>query len=255
MPVHGTTTGATMIIDCEMHIGEMRGDPYTWLKEPVGVPQLLAIMDRYGIDRAIVMAPTEQSPRNLEVAEAVRQSDRLLSFAVINPYEADGGVPLLREAVLKYGMNGLKLMPLRHGYEIDGSAALPIMGEARELGLAVSIHSGAQFCLPWQIATLARQFPEVPIIMDHMGWRYYVDGAIQVACEQPNIYLETALVGMPGYIRMAVDKAGPEHVIYGSDYPTGHPASMIANIDAADLAPADRALVMGGNLTRLLRLA
>lgn len=243
-----------MIIDAEMHIGDFKGDPYTWLKEPVGVPQLLAIMDRYGIDRTIVMAATEQSPKNRAVAEAVKASERLLSFAVINPHEAHGGVGLLREAVLEFGMNGLKLMPLRHGYEIDGSTALPIMQEARNLCIPVSIHSGAQFCLPWQIAAIARKFPEVPVIMDHMGWRYYIDGAIDVAMEQPNIYLETALVGMPGYIRMAVDKVGPDRVIYGSDYPTGHPSSMIANIDAADLTPGDRALVMGGNLFRLLRL-
>jgi uncharacterized protein len=243
-----------MIIDCEMHIGEFKGDPYTWLEEPVGVQQLLAIMDKYGIDRTIVMASTEQSPQNLAVVEAIKGIDRLLSFAVINPYEAHGGVGLLRQAVQEWGMNGLKLMPLRHGYEIDGSAPLPIMQEAHDLGIPVSIHSGSQFCLPWQIARLARRFPDVPVIMDHMGWRYYIDGAIDVAMEQPNILLETALVGMPGYIRMAVDKVGGDRVIYGSDYPTGHPSSMIANIDAANLSPDDRALVMGGNLARILGL-
>lgn len=242
-----------MVIDCEMHIGDFKGDPYTWLKEPIAIPQLLAVMDAHGIDKTIVMAATEQSPKNIGVAEAIRVSDRLLSFAVINPYEEQGGVPLLRQAVLEYGMKGLKLQPARHAYEIDGSSAVALMREARELEIPVMIHSGTNYCLPWQIAMLARQFPEIPVIMDHMGWRYYVDGAIDVAKDHANIYLETALVAMPGYIRMAADKIGPERVIYGSDYPTGHPASMIANIDAADLTLADRALVMGGNLARLLK--
>jgi len=244
-----------MVIDCQAQIGDFKGDAYTWLKEPIGIPQLLAVMDRYGIDKTIVMAATEQSPKNIAVAEAIRASDRLLSFAFINPYEEQGGVPLLRQAVLDYGMKGLKLQPARHAYEIDGSNAVPLMREARELGIPVMIHSGTNYCLPWQIAMLARQFPEVPVIMDHMGWRYYVDGAIDVAKDYSNIYLETALVAMPGYIRMAVDKIGPERVIYGSDYPIGHPASMIANVDAADLSPADRALVMGDNLVRLLKLS
>mgnify|MGYP001214700310 FL=1 len=56
--------------------------------------------------------------------------------------------------------------------------------------------------------------------MDHMGWRYYVDGAINVALTTPNIYLETAMVSMPGYIKLAVNKIGADRVIYGSDYPT-----------------------------------
>jgi uncharacterized protein len=118
----------------------------------------------------------------------------------------------------------------------------------------VSIHSGAPFCLPWQIADLAEAFPSVPVIMDHMGWRYYVDGAINVARRVPNIYLETALVSMPGYIRMAGDKVGGDRVIYGSDYPTGHPEVMLAAIKAARLSPQDEELVVGGNLTRLLKL-
>jgi predicted TIM-barrel fold metal-dependent hydrolase len=245
-----------MIIDCEVHIGQFKGDPYTWLEGPVDAAQLLRIMDQYGIDRAIVMAPTEQFPKNQALAASIRSQPRLLSFAVVNPFGDENGVRELRTAITEWGMNGLKLMPLRHGYEIDGDAALPLMAAAAELGVAVSIHSGAaQFCLPWQIARLARRFPTVPVIMDHMGWRYYVDGAIDVALEQPNIYLETALVGMPGYIRMAVDKLGPERVIYGSDYPTGHPSSMMANIDAANLKPADKALVLGGNLARILGLA
>jgi len=243
-----------MIIDCEVHIGQFKGDPYTWLEEPVGVPQLLRIMDQYRIDRAIVMAPTEQFPKNEEIAASLRNQARLLGFAVVNPYGEGAGVPELRNAITKWGMSGLKLMPLRHAYEIDGETAVPIMKAAAEFGIPVSIHSGSQFCLPWQIADLARKFSTVPVIMDHMGWRYYVDGAINVAKEVPNIFLETALVGMPGYIRMAVDKVGPERVIYGSDYPTGHPSSMMANIDAANLKPADKELVMGGNLARILRL-
>jgi hypothetical protein len=136
-----------MIIDCEVHIGQFKGDPYTWLEEPVGVPQLLRIMDQYRIDRAIVMAPTEQFPKNEEIAASLRNQARLLGFAVVNPYGEGAGVPELRNAITKWGMSGLKLMPLRHAYEIDGETAVPIMKAAAEFGIPVSIHSGSQFCL------------------------------------------------------------------------------------------------------------
>lgn len=241
-------------IDCEMHIGKFSGDPYVWLGHPVGPPELEAILDEYRLDMTMVMAPTAQYPDNETLARDIAGHDRLIGFAVVNPYGPEGGVPELRRAVREWGMKGLKLMPLRHGYEADGSVPLKIMEYAAELGVPVSIHSGAQFCLPWQIGYLARQFPTVPVIMDHMGYRYYVDGAIDTAKEVPNVYLETALVSMPGYIRMAVDKVGADRVIYGSDYPTGHPASMIATIKAAKLTDADEALVMGGNLARIMNL-
>ena len=35
-----------MIIDCEVHIGKFKGDPYTWLEGPVDAAQLLGIMDK-----------------------------------------------------------------------------------------------------------------------------------------------------------------------------------------------------------------
>ncbi len=243
-----------MRIDCEMHIGEFSGDPYVWLGHPVGPAELEAVMDEYRLDMTMVMAPTAQYPDNGRLADALAGHDRLIGFAVVNPYGPDGGAPELRRAVTEWGMKGLKLMPLRHGYEVDGRTAWKVMESASELGVPVSIHSGAQFCLPWQIASLARLFPTVPVIMDHMGWRYYVDGAINVAREVPSIYLETALVSMQGYVRMAVDKVGADRIIYGSDFPTGHPSAMIATIKAAKLSAHDEALVMGENLARILGL-
>lgn len=243
-----------MRIDCEMHIGAFQGDPYVWLGHPVGPKELEAVLDAHGLDMAVVMAPTAQYPDNAALAQAIRGHPRFIGFAVVNPYGPGGGVPELDRAVREWGMKGLKLMPLRHGYEVDGGVPQRIMARAAELGLPVSIHSGAQFCLPWQIADLAQAFPSVPVIMDHMGFRYYVDGAINVARRVENIYLETALVSMPGYIRMAVDQVGAERVLYGSDYPTGHPAGMLATMKAAGLTERDEALVMGENLARLLRV-
>jgi predicted TIM-barrel fold metal-dependent hydrolase len=241
-------------IDCEMHIGEFKGDPYTWLGHDVTAAELESLMDEYAIDMSIVMAPTTDHPDNKSLAAAIKNHPRLFAFAVVNPYGPGGGVPELERAVHEYGMKGLKLQPLRHGYEADGDAALKVMACAERLQLPVAIHSGAQFCLPWQIGDLARKFPTVPVIMNHMGYRYYVDGAINVAMTTPNIYLDTVLVSMPGYLSMAVNKIGAHRVIYGSDYPTGHPSPMMAAIKVAKLKPEDEALVLGGTLARLMKL-
>jgi len=241
-------------IDCEMHIGAFKGDPYVWLDHDVGPDELESVLDAHGLDMTMVMAPTAEYPDNASIGRALRGHPRLIGYAVINPYGPGGGVEELERCVHEWDMKGLKLMPLRHGYEVDGDAPLAVMACASRLGLPVSIHSGAQFCLPWQIAHLARRFPDVPVIMDHMGFRYYVDGAINAAMETPNLYLETALVSIPGYVRMAVDKVGAERVIFGSDYPTGSPAASLAVIRDARLTPAQETLVMGGNLARLMKL-
>lgn len=91
--------------------------------------------------------------------------------------------------------------------------------------------------------------------MNHMGFRYYVDGAINVAMETPNIYLDTLLVSMPGYVSMAVNKVGADRILFGSDYPGGHSSPMIATIKAANLGAEAEELIMGGNIARLLKIS
>jgi predicted TIM-barrel fold metal-dependent hydrolase len=254
---HATSEGLakTWRIDCEVHMGEFRGDLYKWLGREIDANELNALLIEHHFDLAIVMPSVAQRPDNDQVGRGIKGQSRLKGFAMINPYEDDGGVYELERAVGEWGAVGLKLVPLRHGYDCDGSVPLKVMKCAERLELPVSIHSGAHYCLPWQIGALAKRFPSVPVIMDHMGWRYYVEGALDVAADTPNVYLETAMVSMPGYIRMAVDRLGAERVIYGSDFPTGDPASMIAVIRAAGLTPDQDAMVMGGTLAKLLRLA
>lgn len=243
-----------MRIDCEVHMGEFRGELYSWLDRKIGKSELEALLDEHGFDMALVMPSVAMFPDNASMGAAIRGSSRLLGFAMVNPCVEDGGVAELERAVGEWDAKGLKLVPLRHGYEADGSVPNRVMACAERLGLPVSVHSGAHYCLPWQIGALAARFPAVPVIMDHMGWRYYVEGALDVALSTPNIYLETAMVSMPGYIRLAVDKVGADRVIYGSDYPTGHPASMLEVIKAAKLGDEAESLVLGGNLARLLNI-
>jgi len=241
-------------IDCEVHIGDFQGDLYSWLGRKIDSEELEAVMDDHAFDMAIVMPSVAQFPDNDAVGRAIKGRARLLGFAMVNPYAADGGTYELERAVGEWDARGLKLVPLRHGYDCDSSVPMRVMELAQRLDLPVSIHSGAHYCLPWQIGALARRFPSVPIIMDHMGWRYYVEGAIDVALTTPNVYLETALVSMPGYIRQAVDRLGADRVIYGSDYPTGHPGAMMEVVKAAKLDGESESMVLGGSLARILKL-
>ena len=244
-----------MRFDCETHIGPMDGELFGWVGNHVSAQRLEDLMDEFELDMCIVAAATAEYPDNRMVGEAVKGHPRMVPNAVINPNGPGGGVPELERCVGEWGMKGLKLQPQRHGYDADGSAANRVMEFCERNGLSAAIHSGDRCCLPWQVGQLARRFPTVAVIMNHMGFRYYVDGAINVALETPNIYLDTILVSMPGYLKMAVDKVGADRVIYGSDFPVGHPSSMIAAIKAANLGTDAEKLIMGDNLARIMKIA
>jgi aminocarboxymuconate-semialdehyde decarboxylase len=61
----------------------------------------------------------------------------------------------------------------------------------------------------------------------------------------------------PAAIRLAIDFAGVDHILAGSDYPhqIGSIPKMLDSIGTLDVSAEDRAAILGGNAARLLKLA
>ena len=68
----------------------------------------------------------------------------------------------------------------------------------------------------------------------------------------PNIHADTSGVRRFDLLEQAVRRAGARKVLFGSDGPWLHPAVELAKVRLLGLPPADEALVLGGNLLRLI---
>ena len=98
---------------------------------------------------------------------------------------------------------GLKLHPLIDGYHPNDPGVHPLMELLREHGLPVLVHCGHPiFTLPWSIEELAVAFPDVRVVLGHMGHGnvVYINASIDVAARNPNVYLETS--GMPMHTKI-----------------------------------------------------
>src|SRR5258708_39626783 len=80
---------------------------------------------------------------------------------------------------------------------------------ARELGLVVNIHSGSEISHPLAIGALARRFPDVTVLMDHMGYREWSSDAIEAARDNPDLFLGTTSAS---FEPSTIDRAGRELV-------------------------------------------
>ena len=60
----------------------------------------------------------------------------------------------------------------------------------------------------------------------------------------------------PGALKLAIDFAGADHILAGSDYPhqIGSIPLMLESLRALPISEEDRAAILGGNAARLLRL-
>jgi uncharacterized protein len=245
-----------MIIDCELYYHGRDGIAAG--EAAVEVDRLDALCRETGVDRAVLMPTPTFRPRNRLVAEALeaapRSRGRFLGCALVNPHFGEDAVAELERAVGEWGFRAAKLMPTLHAVGLVGPLAHPVMRKARELGIPVTIHSGESPAHPLEIGVLAEAFPDVPVIMDHMGYRNHVAAAIAAATRTPNLYLMTTAVMEPHCIRDAVQALGADRVVFGSNGPSVSPAAQLLVIRQAELAAADERKVLGENAARLLRL-
>ena len=158
-----------MIIDCELYLLEfpVAGRVYT-------IPDLEEMLDEAGIDMAVLMPPITLQPDNHWMVEQINGNPRFIPCAMHNPHFGAKAVSDLEIEVRDWGIRGLKLNPTKHGFHAASKLVHPLMEKCSELGIPVSIHSEGGYSHPLIISALAQAFPEVQIIMDHMGYRYWV---------------------------------------------------------------------------------
>ena len=229
-----------MIIDVELYIS----------KESQA-KELAKLEQEAGIDRAVLMPAPTLRPDNAAVRNVGAQFSMFLPCACVNPKLGHEAVEEFETAVKEWGFVGLKLMPPKHGYRVVDEIVYPLLQKATELNVPVSIHSSQEQCHPADVGFMALEFPDLAIIMDHMGYRYFSRQAILAAKHAPNLYLATTAVPEPGVIKTAVSKLGPERVLFGSNGPGMPPDLQLEVIRRAELGAEAEALVLGGNAARL----
>lgn len=230
----------------------MRMDFEIYLSPGYTVEDILALEDRAGIDMAVVMPQIQERCDNEGLARAIKGQERLIGCACVNPNYGGEAVEELRRAIKEWGLRGLKLMAVIQRYFIDSAVVDPLMREARELGIPVTIHSGGSPCHPTEIAQVAARYPEVPIIMDHMGYPGHTAAAVEAARKYSNLYLGTTRVAMePAFVRKAVEELGPERIVFGSNGPSIWPDLALESIRRLNLGDEAERLILGENLARI----
>jgi predicted TIM-barrel fold metal-dependent hydrolase len=220
--------------------------------------RLVELFDEASPDyRAVLFPPSRDLyPKNRGLHEALAafsERERFIPCTYINPnlYDAVGE---LETAVESYGFMGMKLMPTIHRYNVDSEVTRPVMEKARDLGIPVTIHSSGDGGYPSLISRLAGEHPDVPIIMDHSGYRYFQGEAIEAGKLYENIYYGLSLVVEPAYIDRIAGEVGADRLIYGSNAAGGVPMIGLMVFDYTNLTEEEKKLAKGENLARLLNL-
>jgi predicted TIM-barrel fold metal-dependent hydrolase len=217
---------------------------------------LLKNEDSAGVEYAVIMPMPAHKPDNRALFETAGRERRAILCCQVNPNEGEAALREIRQSATEWSMRVLKIMPAIYQVHLTGPVASTLMASARELGLVVNIHSGSEISHPLGIGALCGRFPEVPVLMDHMGYREWVGDAIEAARDHPNLFLGTTIASFePTTIKRAIDALGPERIVYGSNWPNLYSDLAVEAIRRAGFGGEAEALILGGNLARILGVA
>ncbi len=233
-----------------------------WYGHPMTVSALLECEAEAGFEYAVVMPQTKLDPDNDGLLSALEGHSNLLPCVMMNPHLGEDGIALL-EGYVTRGARGVKLMGAIHEFEVDDPIVHPYVEAAGRLGIVVSIHSDKGNCSADRFAAIAGKYPEVPIIMDHMGFPDHFEEGLAVCREHENISMGTTILRfykrwannpeetVPVELGRAVDQLGPERVVFGSNLPEYRPIQVKRAIQRLALGKEAEDLIFGENLARI----
>ncbi len=240
-----------MIIDVHNHVGEPWGT-----RDRQTSDELLKKMDRAGIDMAVIFGFKYENYDNEYTYKAVKaHPDRFIGFARIAPWLHKNYGEVLKQDIEKYNFKGIKIHAVANSFKMASVGVLqPIFNVAREKSLPVIAYSGDElYATPTSFRFIAKEYPDVPIIMAHSGFMQLSPEAVTVAKEFDNIYLEHAS-GISMGVVASLDELGPERIIMGTDTPYWDFEVQIKKLEIAIPDPENRKKAMGENIARLLKL-
>ena len=209
---------------------------------------LVTLMAEEGIDGGLVFHPDNEYVR--DVIEAIAGAYGLVWANPRLPDYVDEAAAFLDHPKFL----GVKLHPLLDGYHPNDPVVHPLYELLVERGLPVLVHCGHPiFTLPWSIEEAVVAFPGLRLVLGHMGHGniVYINGSIDVAARNPNVYLETSGMPMHTKIREAVERVGPDRVLYGSDAPFHHPRVEMEKVRLSGLDDELVKRVLGRNARAL----
>jgi uncharacterized protein len=238
------------IIDCHCHAG--KGDGFTGPWDTAApLHHYLRRAAKAGIQRTVLFSvlTSDYATANREVARLIAaKPGRFLGFAFVHAQQDKGRIlPMIRQAVEEFGFVGIKA----HRHEAPISRELCEAARAFALPVLYDVTGEISVC-----ELLAEEYPEVNFIIPHLGsfgddWRAQV-ALIDHLTRHPNIFTDTSGVRRFDLLVEAVQRAGAKKILFGSDGPWLHPGLELAKIKALGLPPQDEALILGGNLLRLI---
>lgn len=251
-----------------------------WFAELYGSPRarmadatdLVASMDAEGVDCSVTFPFGWSDPGLIEdcnsyVIEAMRRyPGRVIGLAAAQPLAGARAVDEV-ERCARAGMPGIgELMPHGQGYRLSETRLFePLAEVARAYDLFVLTHTsepvghlyaGKGDVTPAELQAFLLAFPDLRIVASHWGGGYpFYELMPEVHTAAARIWYDSAAslyLYRPEIFAIVARIAGPEKILWASDFPLLGQQRMLNYAQASGLSESELALALGDNAATLL---
>jgi predicted TIM-barrel fold metal-dependent hydrolase len=217
-------------------------------------------LEKAGVVHAVI-APSDEfvtiynEAGNEQILALVKRfPEKLTGLAVANPWYGRQAVELLEKSFAA-GLRGLYLHPQRQGFLLTETILHPLIEVCRRHEKPVYAHTGTPVCsMPFQLASLARRFPEVSFVMGHAAWSDFSGYDVFPAAQQAkNVFVEVSCC-WGGLVTKLVEQLDPGRVLFGSGYPRSNPLVEVHKLKALGLDAEVEKQIFCGNAMKLWKL-
>jgi predicted TIM-barrel fold metal-dependent hydrolase len=271
-----------LVLDSQVHVwpadrADRLLDAGVGDRKPYSYDELVADMDRAGVDRAVLVPPSFDRDRNDYAIEAVRRFPSRFAIMGRLPLRTGAGKNLLKDWRHQPGMLGVRLTFHRdvdRPWLTDGTADW-FWPEAERHQIPVMVHAPERLA---EIGAIAQRHPALTIIIDHMGFaRSTIDAEafpaadrIAALARHPNLFVKVSALpcfstqpypfkNLSEPLRRVLDAFGPRRCLWGSAITRVPKTCSYRQIvthfteELDFLSPSDLELIMGRGLAQCLR--
>lgn len=272
-----------LTIDCQVHCYERNSSKRPWHGHLEGPEEMtgddmIAAMDSVGVDGAILISPFAMYQYDASYALQV-YGQHPNKFGLVRPFDpsSDSISDDVAQWAATPGVVGARIMLNAYDFEADHPGLNAILAAAGREGLPVNVMASEKLPL---LMELARRNPDTQVIIDHVGLTqpFVPPAAAEPFVDLPNVLAASQLDNVAikisgactlshqpfpypdiwGPLSRVFDAYGLERCMWGTDWTRAvRVLTYKQGVDAfrvtESLSDSDRAILMGGTLSRIYK--
>ena len=240
--------------------------------KPQSVAEVVEDLDRHNVERAVITGRDCETTyggksNNASVIEFVSKfPNKFIGFVGLDPHKGMGAIDELKAAYNEHGLRGAAVDPYLAQIYPHDAKYYPIYSKCCELDIPIVFTTGPATLVPKAIVDhvapryidiVARDFPELKIVISHGGYPW-VNESIIVAERNPNVYID-----LSEYERSPMSEAYiqadntmiPDKILYASAHPFVDFRQALKTYEELPFTPEARRQIMYNNAAKILGLA